>query len=190
MRPAGLKPAEQLVELHPDKHTHGTRLRYMAGCRCLPCRAANARHAAECGERIRAGDGNPLVSSSRARRHLLELRAAGVGYRAAAKAAGVAVSIVCGILAGTRPRCRRQTQLAILGVTPEALALGARVDAAQSWRCVAQLVALGVRRYQIARALGQRGAGLQLGRKEVTRGHELALLAMVKEAKRIKGASR
>lgn len=36
MRPLGLPP--------PERHAHGTRSRYVSGCRCAECRAANTRY--------------------------------------------------------------------------------------------------------------------------------------------------
>lgn len=35
----------------PEKPAHGTRNRYCRGCRCKPCRAANANHARQYAER-------------------------------------------------------------------------------------------------------------------------------------------
>lgn len=37
-----------------DRFTHGTRARYVCGCRCAPCRAANTLYARDCAARAKA----------------------------------------------------------------------------------------------------------------------------------------
>jgi hypothetical protein len=56
------------------------------------------------------------VTISQARAHLVELQAAGVGYRQAAKLAGVSVQTVRHIRAGKPRAVKPDTLAAILGV--------------------------------------------------------------------------
>src|SRR5688572_24739280 len=84
------------------RREHGDRLRYMAGCRCTPCRAANSRYETE---RLRArknGDWNGCVPAAKARAHLLKLSRRGVGTRAIADASGVARSILRAVARGEK----------------------------------------------------------------------------------------
>src|SRR5260370_12030990 len=84
----GLRSA---VELAADK-SHGTRLKYMGGCKCIPCRAANSRYEVERSAARKAGDWNGIVDADRARTHIRKLSKAGVGYKPVADAPGVARS--------------------------------------------------------------------------------------------------
>lgn len=147
---------------------HGTRLRYMSGCRCVPCRAANSRY--EC-ERLAArkrGEGNGIVSAEPARRHLLKLAAAGIGRRAVADASGVAASVIQGIRKGTRTKCRAGTLRAILDVDKGARGGASFVDAGPTWRRIEQLLGEGFSKAELARRLGMRVPALQLRRDRVT----------------------
>lgn len=69
MRPHDLPSAAALAKDKP----HGTRLRYMAGCKCMLCRAANSRYETERAAARKNGDWNGLVSAIHARRHILKL---------------------------------------------------------------------------------------------------------------------
>lgn len=53
----GLKPVAELAE----QRSHGDRLKYLAGCRCVPCRAANSRYEVARAAARKAGDWNGLV---------------------------------------------------------------------------------------------------------------------------------
>lgn len=61
MRPPSLAPAHVLAATKQ----HGTRIRYMGGCRCLPCRAANSRYECERQARRNLGLANGRELSSR-----------------------------------------------------------------------------------------------------------------------------
>ena len=65
---------------------HGTRSMYVGGCRCEPCRAANA--ADKKARRV----ASPLVPVGPVVEHLRTLQAAGVGRRRIARAARIAES--------------------------------------------------------------------------------------------------
>ena len=68
---------------------HGTRLKYMGGCKCMLCRAANSRFETERAVARKNGDWNGIVDARAARRHILKLSKAGVGYKSVADAASV-----------------------------------------------------------------------------------------------------
>lgn len=160
MRPRDLRSAAHLAERKP----HGTRGKYLGGCRCIPCRAANSRYSVERDRLVRAGLGNPIVSADAARRHILGLAARGIGYKAVAAAADVPTSIVFGIRAGKRPNVRRQSEQRILAVTIEAVSDAAIVSAAPAWRMIRELLDEGFTKKELARRLGYQTGALQLGR--------------------------
>ncbi len=108
---------------------HGTRLKYMGGCKCMLCRAANSRYETERAVARKNGDWNGIVDARAARRHILKLSKAGVGYKSVADAASVAHSVVAEIRAGRKLRIRQRTERSILAVTKTAYARGALIDA-------------------------------------------------------------
>lgn len=162
----GLRCAAELAKDRP----HGDRLRYLAGCRCSECRGANCAYEKARAAARKAGDWNGLVPAAEARAHLAALSAQGVGYKTAADAAGVAASIVAKIVAGTRSRIRARSERAILGVTAQAAADRALVDAGATWQLLDELIADGYRKTYLARELGSRSKtpALQLQRTQVT----------------------
>lgn len=164
MTARGLRPPAELAANRP----HGDRVRYIAGCRCAECRAANTAYARQREAAIRAGDWNGLVPADRARSHLLALAAQGVGRRTVQAATDLADSILVKIRAGVRTQIRASTERAILAVTTDMAADHALVDAAQSWALIRNLQAAGFPKVRIARELGQTGHGLQLGRDRIT----------------------
>jgi len=60
---------------------HGTRHRFLDGCRCVPCRAANSRYSCEGETAQRAGDWSGFVPTTLVLGHIQKLRKAGIGYR-------------------------------------------------------------------------------------------------------------
>src|SRR5215469_14812428 len=100
---------------------HGTRHRYLGGCRCLPCRAANSRYSCERAAAQRAGDWRGFVPTTLVLDHIKKLRKAGIGYKAVAAAAGLAKSTVAMILTGKRLRIRRNHAERILAVDRSAV---------------------------------------------------------------------
>ncbi|HVB99020.1 MAG TPA: hypothetical protein VNJ12_06765 [Candidatus Dormibacteraeota bacterium] len=159
-----MKPITLLAEAKP----HGTRVKYLGGCRCLPCRAANAGY--EC-RRVRArrsGDWNGLIPAGRARQHLLALSRAGVGRRTVADIAGVPQSLLHRIRTGRRRRIRARTARRILLVSRTAMNDARLVPAGRAWRMIDRLVEEGFTRAEIARRLGYRSRALQLNRARIT----------------------
>lgn len=162
MRPATLRPAGELAADKP----HGTRIRYVAGCRCLPCRCANARYATERAHAIAAGDTRELVPAERARRHIAMLSRRGVGYKTAADCASVARSVVAKIKSGERARIRASTERALLAVTPRQLPDSALVSGAGTRRRIARLIAEGFTKRRLALELGYDSPALQIAARE------------------------
>lgn len=200
---------------------HGTRACYVGGCRCEPCRGANAaryrervsamreladtvkptgpaiegtllragrtyrvrrcpgangapcikggawlrgRHqvCGSCVERVTVWDGR--VSPDRSRAHLLELRAAGVGYKAVSEACDISCSTLSEILAGTAGTIRAGTERRILAVDVGARADGARVPADRVNAVIADLRRRGFTLRHLGQLLGYgNNAVLQLG---------------------------
>lgn len=212
----------------PDGYAHGTRARYVCGCRCQPCRGANARRLRErdaVGQALAreisapptpapqlwtAPDGSKrirvyaracpgvhglpcpirahlrkdskggvcracrgrltwdgLVDAERARAHLFKLSRAGIGYKAVAAAADVAISVVAKIRSGERARIRASTERRILEVDRGAAADHTTVPARRTWRLIARLLEEGFTKAELARRLGYRTPALQFRRWRV-----------------------
>lgn len=159
----GLDPAE-LAASKP----HGSRVRYIGGCRCDPCRGANTAY-----EKLRQiarqnGEWIGLVDSAKSRQHLDALSQAGVGRRAVAAASDVPNSILTEIKSGKRPKIRAATERRILAVTPDMMSDRALIDAAPSWALINALCAAGFTRGNLAQRLGAKGKALQVGKDKIT----------------------
>lgn len=94
----GLRSAASLAA----ERQHGDRLKYMAGCHCNLCRAANTAYERQRKQAREAGDWNGLVSSAKARRHINNLSKAGVGRRSIAACSDVGDTIIFDIKAGNK----------------------------------------------------------------------------------------
>jgi hypothetical protein len=125
----GLKPVTELAA----GREHGDRIKYMAGCRCMLCRAANSRYETGRAAARKNGDWNGIVSAKPARRHILKLARKGVGRRAIAAACDVADSIIHEIKTGRRPRIRKRTETRILAVSEDARGDKSLVPAKHTW---------------------------------------------------------
>lgn len=159
-----MKPAILLAEAKP----HGVRLKYLGGCRCLLCRAANARYESWRVWARRRGDWNGVVSAGRARRHLLVLSRSGVGRRTVAEISGVPQSLLHQIKRGRRSRIRARTERRIFLVRSGARNGASLVPAEQSWRMISRLMEEGFSSGEIARRLGYRTRALQFNRRRMT----------------------
>jgi hypothetical protein len=150
------------------KREHGSRARYVAGCKCMLCRAANSRYESERKAARQAGDWNGLVGAKRARRHILRLSAKGIGHATVADAAKVPHETVRLIRSGAREKIRARTERKILDVTMEAAADCALVDAGPTWRRIRELIEQGgFSKAEIARRMGFKTPALQIGKKRV-----------------------
>lgn len=160
----GLRPA---AELAADR-SHGDRLRYVGGCRCDDCRAANARYERERIAARRAGDWNGIVPADRARAHLMKLSKAGVGRRAVAAASDVADTVLQDIRTGRKKRIRARTERLILAVGKAQASDHSLMSARRTHKLIAELLEEGYTEAFIAGRLGYRARYLQLGAQTVT----------------------
>jgi hypothetical protein len=152
-----------------DKFPHGTRARYVSGCRCDLCRKANRDYAHKRAVKQIFGDWNGLVDSSRARRHILRLSTHGIGRRSVSQASGVAQSVIHEIRQGTKKTIRARTEKQILSVTKEAFRSGTLVSAAGTWNAIDHLVSdEGFSKAEIARRLEYKSPALQIKRERIT----------------------
>jgi hypothetical protein len=153
-------------------HQHGTHTAYVLDrCRCDECREANRVYAQGL-RRTNLYGRQRLVDATPAREHLLELSRAGMGWKAAAAAAGVPFSTAGGILFGAHPddpshrdhrkprqRITRDAEAKILAVRLQ-LADGANVDATGTRRRLQALVTLGWSVSALGRRLGKTSANM------------------------------
>ena len=146
---------------------HGTRDRYMAGCRCVPCRAANSRYACERAIARSAGDWNGIVDAAPARKHLRKLSASGVGRDSVAAATGISGTILFAITSGERRQIRARTLRKILATDQSIAGDHALVDAGPTWKLLDVLLEDGYSKAQIARWLGLK-CKIQFRRHTVT----------------------
>ncbi len=150
---------------------HGSRVVYQRGCRCLPCRSANAVYQA--GQRQRP---SVLVDASTALAWLETLAEAGIGLPQAAKLSTLSVACLQRIRQGA-PAIRRTTETRLLAVPPIP-ALGAKVSA---WMLKCQMRSLRKEGYPATRLafhLGLRGHGLKFHHARVTLRNRLKVQAL------------
>ena len=164
----------------PDSHRpHGSHVKYVVErCKCAPCRAANRAYEKR---RVRAMSRPdevwvPYVPAGRARRHIEELRAQGIGVKTIALLAGVPhggiSKLVYGDYArgrGPSKRIRPETERKILAVTATMATGRSHVDAAPTWALLDDLIARGYPKAWVAkRILRNPGAqSLQISRTKV-----------------------
>lgn len=156
---------------------HGRRARYVAGCRCLRCRAANSNYNSTRRCAIQDGDSRALVPAARARAHIRKLSGKGIGYKAVADAAGVSRSVVSRVLWGQKKFLRVPTAAAILAVDERCVADHALVPAGPTWQKLEQLLEDGYTKTQLAKWLGSKAKApsLQLRRDFITAKSALAV---------------
>jgi hypothetical protein len=118
---------------------HGTRLRYLAGCKCVPCRAANSNYEVERAIARQNGDWNGYVRAEKTRAHLQSLSAQGVGYKSVAKAAGVSKTVLAQVLFAGKSKIRARTERKVLKVTQSALPQSALLPAEPFWKLINDL---------------------------------------------------
>ncbi len=150
------------IRIAASRREHGSRARYISGCRCLRCRAANSRYSCARQAARYLGDCRDVVSAERALRHIRALSMQGIGYKAVADAASVAHGIVADILAGRRTRIRKSTESKILSVDSYARAGGSLVPAGETWELLNKLIGRGYSKAQLARWLGYKHPALQI----------------------------
>lgn len=159
---------------------HGYARYRLDGCRCYTCGFARSEYDDRRTRLIAYGRWEPFVDPAEARDHIEKLRGLGYGARRIAVLAGVQRKAVLDIAAGYRhdstrgnpplTKIRKETAAAILAVPLDAghVAPGAYVDAAETWRLIADLLEHGLSKAEIAYRLGFKSRALQLGTERVT----------------------
>lgn len=160
----GLKPVAVLAANRP----HGDRLRYMAGCKCAECRAANSQYESMRQRARKNGDWNGIISAAKARRHIMKLSRRGVGRLALAAASDVSRTVICEIRSGRKKHIRARTERRILSVDTKAASDHALVPGRATWKLIHKMQTEGYTKNRIKKELGQAGAGLQLGKERMT----------------------
>lgn len=160
----GMKPLSELSA----RRDHGDRLRYMGGCRCFQCRRANTAYEAARKIARAAGLGNGIVPAAKARAHMKQLSALGVGRRSVGAASDVADSVLSDIITGRKINIRAATERAILAVTIEAAGDHALVPAKATWKLLDELIKDGFTRGDLAVRMGRKTRNLQLDKDVVT----------------------
>lgn len=160
----GLRPAAELAADKP----HGTRLRYVAGCKCFHCRRANSDYERQRKAARLAGDWNGLVPADKARAHMASLSRRGVGRRAVSAASDVCPTVLQDIRTGRKTRIRARTERKILAVTAAMVSDGALVKPGRTFALIDQLLEEGFTKTELAKRLGYRNGALQLKRHRMT----------------------
>jgi hypothetical protein len=159
-----LRPASELAADKP----HGTRLRYMGGCRCDDCRRANSRYESERQRARKMGDWNGIVPADRARQHMLKLARQGVGRRAVQAATDIADTVLSDIRTGRKKRIRARTERLILAVTKSQASDHALVSAKSTNQRIALLLEEGYTKSYLAKRLGYKREALQFNAETIT----------------------
>lgn len=148
--PSGLQDPASLGARRP----HGTRIRYIGGCRCLPCRSANSLYETQRAARKRAGRGNQLLPAGRARSHLSTLSRNHFGRRAISRISGVSQALLCRIRTGKQRVIRKDTERRILAVCVQHASGHMLVKAAPTWKLLGRLMKEGFSKAELARRIG------------------------------------
>ena len=143
---------------------HGTRHRYMGGCKCMECRAANSRYETMRAAARRRGESNRIVSAERARAHMRWLSKNGVGRHSVSAATDISDSLLYGICNGTRARLRENTERKILAVDLSVRGGATLISSLHTWRLIHELLDRGYTKTQLAQWLGYKTPALQLKR--------------------------
>ena len=146
---------------------HGTRGRYVLGCRCDDCRRANTAYARSRTKRKIFHGADPLVPVEQVESHIAALRAQGIGIPTIADAAKVPRNTLWGILGGKRQFILSSSAARILTCDMSIAADNTRIPAGPTWRILDQLLDDGYTKKQLAQWLGKKEA-LQLRRGYVT----------------------
>lgn len=174
-----LPPAEPRY-VAPDSHrAHGTHAKYvLEKCRCEPCTVANTDYNTRRNHAVARPDELwlPYVPAGRARRHLAELAAAGVGLKTVSKLSGLGHGVLSKLVYGDRARgmapskrIRPATEAKILAVTLETVVERAdrhHVPAGPTWELLDDLIARGYPKAWLAKRITKNpnAEGLQIKR--------------------------
>lgn len=173
-----------------SRREHGTHACYVhgpdavsnqgPGCRCTACSAANSAYERERARRIAPA----YVGAARARAHIRDLSNAGIGLKRIAEVSGVSHGALWKLVYGApdrgpSKRIRKETEDRILAVRATDQAPGGKIPAGPTWETIDRLLARGWTKKAIAHALGQKGDGLQVSRKLVTKRNADAIAALL-----------
>lgn len=158
----------EMLRIYGGRKECGTRAKYISGCRCVKCRAANSAYQCERERRRAAGESNPLVDAAPAREHIRSLSKQGIGYKTVAEYSGVGKSTLFQIAKGERVQVRRNTLDAILAVDRSCYSAGTLLPANEVWKQIKWMRTEGFTDREIARRAGIRCGHLQIGSKRVT----------------------
>ena len=133
------------------RRQHGTRSSYSGGCRCNPCKKAQAdanRYYDRRKVQEKWGAVPPLlVDSEPSRRHVQALMAGGMGQRRISEESGVSVAVIHRLMGWctSRPanKVHPETEAKLFACNPFALADGAKIPAGPAARKVQALLAIG-----------------------------------------------
>ena len=150
--------AARIKELkrRPTSQPHGSRARYMRGCRCLPCRAANSRY--ECQRQLERlkGWANGCTGTEQVRQHLHAAEPPGHRQQAGRQGRAGEPGALQQVRLELRKHMRAQSVARVLAVGAEARAPGALVPAGSTLRRIEWLLDEGFTRTALARMLGSK----------------------------------
>lgn len=159
----------QKLKEYASRRPHGTRAKYVSGCRCGECRKANSDYQRERDARKRRGEEqDPVVDVEPALRHMKALSKNGVGYKSVSEYSGVGKTTLFRILTGEKTHIRKSRLDAILAVHRGCFSAGSLIKAGDTWRRINWMLDEGFTKAEIARRLGAKGRGLQIRKKKVT----------------------
>jgi hypothetical protein len=151
---------------------HGTRSRYVHGCRCRPCRDANTDYENRRSKLIVYGQWTPFRPAGITVQRVEWLRREGMGLHTIAELAGTHRSVLQKLLRGETCQVRIETQTAVMAIEPtlENLRPSTLVDAAPTWRLVRGFLAVGFTKAEIGRWVTKdpRTRSLQLHTEKVS----------------------
>lgn len=134
---------------------HGTLTEYTTyGCRCLPCRLANAEYQRQWQAERRAG-GRRLTNAAPCREHLRVLLDSGMTLWSIAAACGLSDAALSKVISGKSRRVRWSSHHAIMGVRTATLVPGHRVPADIARRLLRELYAAGLTHKRVEAITGR-----------------------------------
>jgi hypothetical protein len=155
---------------------HGTRSRYVVGCRCASCKEANRLFYHKRIKRKIYGDWNGLVTPGKVRQRLKKLSRKGIGYKTVAKEAGVSRTVLQQVMSGRRKHICARTERKVLALREDCLADHAIIDATETWRQINALLRdVYPSKSALAKALGFKTPAIQIRKDRV----------LVKNAKKV-----
>ena len=155
------------AELYADKPC-GTRGRYMAGCRCIPCRRANSAYENERQKARKNGDWNGNVPAAAARAHMKLLSENGVGRRAVSECTDISRTVLASIRNGSKTKIRARTEKKILAVSVQHAMDRALRPSKTSQEQIAELLEEGYTEEFLAKKLGYANPRLQFNFSTMT----------------------